>query len=292
MSYSNDIGGFEVLASLGYGARSSIHKVRDRKTGQIYALKRVQRETAVDQRFIDQAVLEHEIAQQFDHPALRKSYKLIRKRSLWRTREVIVLMEYVEGLTAEQQRRRSVLEICRICQQVAAGLHAMHQGGYVHADIKPNNVIIGYDSRVKLIDFGQSCKIGTIKQRIQGTPDYIAPEQVMRERIVPQTDVFNLGATMYWLLTDQHVPTMIPKSRGSAGTMMRSDKVERCIPPHELNKAIPPALSMLIMSCVEKDVADRPKNMKLLFERIEIAVRQIKQGGEDAEPKASRARVS
>ena len=65
--------------------------------------------------------------------------------------------------------------------------------------------------RSKIIDLGQSCPIGTTKSRIQGTPDYIAPEQVKRRTLGPRTDVFNLGATMYWALTGKNVPTLIPK---------------------------------------------------------------------------------
>ena len=65
---------------------------------------------------------------------------------------------------------------------------------------------------LKIIDLGQSCKLGAIKSRIQGTPDYIAPEQVLRKHISHRTDIFNLGATMYWALTGKNVPTLIPKN--------------------------------------------------------------------------------
>ena len=82
----------------------------------------------------------------------------------------------------------------------------MHQMGYVHCDIKPNNILRNDKGEVKVIDFGQSCKIGTVKERIQGTPDYIAPEQVARRPITVQTDVFNLGATLYWALTGKAHP--------------------------------------------------------------------------------------
>src|SRR5690606_35077399 len=109
-----------------------------------------------------------------------------------------VLMEMVDGLTLEHYVPDNLIELCRIFQQTALGLHAMHEAGYVHADIKPNNILFMDDQRVKIIDFGQSCKADTVKDRIQGTPDYIAPEQVLRRAITPQTDVFNLGATMYW----------------------------------------------------------------------------------------------
>ena len=71
----------------------------------------------------------------------------------------------------------------------------------------------------KVIDLGQSCPIGTVKPRIQGTPDYIAPEQVHRRPITPLTDVYNFGATMYWVLTRQHVPTALAKGDSLMGSL-------------------------------------------------------------------------
>src|SRR5690606_37158581 len=144
---------------------------------------------------------EHHIARQIDHPSIRKSLRLIKQRDFIRTSEVLVLMELVLGKTLEQDQPKTMLGMCRVIRDVALGLAAMHEHRLVHADIKPNNIMATSDGRIKIIDFGQSCPIGTVKPRIQGTPDYIAPEQVKRGPITPQTDVFNLGATMYWLLT-------------------------------------------------------------------------------------------
>src|SRR5438309_1276541 len=79
---------------------------------------------------------------------------------------------------------------------------------YVVSDLKTNNILVGPDGKVKVIDFGQACKTGTCKERIQGTPDYIAPEQVKREAVTFRTDVFNFGATMYWTVTGQKIPTL------------------------------------------------------------------------------------
>ena len=154
----------------------------------------------------------------------------------------------------------------------------MHKAGYVHADIKPNNIMITGDNHVKIIDFGQSCPIGTVKERIQGTPDYIAPEQVQRRSIIPQTDVFNLGATMYWLLTQKHVPTLIPK--GNAGISLRTE--DACKPPIELNPDVPPALSSLVMDCIHTDAPQRPDNMALVSDRLDIAAKQFKRRAQNA----------
>ena len=175
MADFNEILGYEVLGTLGYGARSTIYSVRDKKN-RLYALKRVIKSSASDQRYLDQAILEYKVSSQFEHPVLRSCFKLLRQREFIRTSEVLVLMEMVDGLTLEQHQPNSLAHLVEICRQVAMGLGAMHIKGFVHADIKPNNIMVSDSSQIKIIDFGQSCRSGTVKARIQGTPDYIAPE--------------------------------------------------------------------------------------------------------------------
>lgn len=265
------IAGYEVVGTLGQGARSTIYHVRSTKDGQQYALKRVIRNGPNDQRFLDQAIAEHKMAGRFDHPALRKSLRLIKQRDFIRTSEVLVLMELVTGKTLEQEQPKTMLGMCRIIRDVALGLSAMHEQRCVHADIKPNNIMVTADGRIKLIDFGQSCETGTVKPRIQGTPDYIAPEQVKRGPITPQTDIFNLGATMYWLLTGKFVPTMIPKK--TAGIVLRA---ETSFPtPIDANDKVPPALSRLVMECVATQASERPRTMPAVIDRLNLAIAQL-----------------
>ena len=263
---------YEVLATLGYGARSTIFAVKDRN-GQVYALKRVVRESDEDQRFLDQAQLEHQIASSLDHRALRRSYKLMRQRRFMRTTEVLVLMEFVDGQSLELHKPASYLELCHLCSQIAEGLIAMHAAGYIHSDIKPKNILVTDDRAVKIIDFGQSCRTGTVKQRIQGTPDYIAPEQVRRRKLTPRTDVFNLGASIYWLTTGKFVPTMIPRN-GRRRVQQKADPPPPA--PAELNQDVPPALSALVMDCIRPAPTDRPKSMSMVHDRLELAARQLR----------------
>ena len=277
MAEFSEIAGYEVLATLGVGARSTIYAVKNSK-GELYALKRVVKSSPSDQRFMDQAIMEHEVAQKFDHPSLRKSIKLIKQRNFIRTSEVLVLMEMVDGITLEKYQPANLADMCQMCMEVANGLGVMHKAGYVHADIKPNNIMITGAQIVKIIDYGQSCEIGTVKERIQGTPDYIAPEQVQRRSITPRTDVFNLGATMYWLLTQKHVPTLIPK--GGAGISLRTE--DACKPPIELNPDVPPALSSLVMDCIHTEAPQRPEHMGLVADRLEISAKQYERREQDA----------
>jgi serine/threonine protein kinase len=152
----------------------------------------------------------------------------------------------------------------------------MHQQGFVHCDIKPNNILINKSGTIKIIDLGQSCAIGTIKTRIQGTPDYIAPEQVRRKTLGPKTDIFNLGATMYWALTGKNAPTLIPKK-----TLLASKNgvgfngSTKCPAPHELRRQLPIGISKLVMDCIKGDPAERPASMGEVMSRLDLLIHSI-----------------
>lgn len=265
---------YKVVDYLGQGARSNILLVSDEQNGQRYALKRVFKRTSNDQRFIEQTEAEYEVSRQFSHPILRKSYTLKRIRRWLRLVEVQLLMEYFPGRNLEDFVTGTTLpQLVSIFNRVADGLLSLHQLGYVHADIKPNNILVNPENQeIRIIDFGQSCRIGTIKKRIQGTPDYIAPEQVRRLPLDQRTDVFNLGATMYWMLTGKPWPTMIPGKQMRPGQMLMH-KGESWLrkPPAELNPKVSPALSRLVVDCCQDNPIDRPKDMREVISRLQIS---------------------
>jgi serine/threonine protein kinase len=144
----------------------------------------------------------------------------------------------------------------------------MHVMGYAHCDIKPNNILRDDQGRVKVIDFGQSAKIGTIKERIQGTPDFIAPEQVARRPISLQTDVFNLGATLYWALTGKHIPTLYTVNKKCENSFLLDTRIDS---PQDLNPRVPNALSNLVMECIATKPQKRPADMDQVITRLELA---------------------
>ena len=261
--------GYRQVARLGLGARSVIYLVSKEDTGEFFALKQVDREGPEDDRFIEQALNEFTVSSQVRHPALRRCLEMRRVRKWWQLRTLLILMEHVKGKTLEEERPRDVSQVLEIFQKVADGLDSLHQQGWVHADIKPNNIILTQDGNLKLIDFGQSCKIGHIKSRIQGTPDYIAPEQAHRRPIDRRTDVFNLGATIYWVLTGRAYPTVLP----GKGTMDIA-RPKDAKPPHEYNSAVPVAMSNLIMDCCKTRPQDRPDDMRQVAARLEV-IRRI-----------------
>ena len=260
------LAGFSVLAEIGRGAASEIYLVQDSKTKHVYALKHVRRSEPKDQRFLDQALAEAEIAAKVRHPHVRDIKRVIKSRQrILQVTEVFLLMEYVDGISVEQHPPKSLSEALSIFVQTAEGLGHMHSCGYVHADMKPNNIVVTESGGVKIIDLGQACATGTVKERIQGTPDYIAPEQVHRRSITPATDIYNLGATMYWCLVRKHIPTAMPKDDRLMSSL-DDQFIERPQPARELNGEVPAELDELIMRCVEVDPLNRPGSMDGVLE--------------------------
>lgn len=263
------LAGYTVLAEIGRGAASLIYLVQDPKSKQIWALKHVVKAGPKDQRFLDQAESEARVSEKLDHPVIRKVIKCIKSRAIINVKELFLVMEYVDGISIERRPPKSVQAATDIFRQVARGLAHMHERGFVHADMKPNNVVLCEDGSVKVIDLGQSCPVGTVKERIQGTPDYIAPEQVHLRPITEKTDIYNLGATMYWALTRQHIPTAIPKGDSLLGALDDA-LIERPKPIRDLAPATPEMLADLIMQSVEVNADNRPGSMVQVADRLDL----------------------
>ena len=261
--------GYQLLQFLGSGARSTIWEVRDRKSGERLALKRVLKRRTEDTRFLEQAANEYEAAIRLDHPKVRQIYRMLRVKRWFRLAEIRLFMELCEGHTVQDRRPREIAEVLGIFRQTAEALAHINDRGYVHADIKPNNIIVADDGTVKIIDLGQSCPIGTVKERIQGTPDFIAPEQVQRLPLDPRTDVFNFGAALYWTLTGRPIPTILPKK---TSITLKDELI--ITPPEQINPQVSEPLSQLVLQCVAPEPLLRPKTMQAILSRIAVLLRK------------------
>ena len=259
--------GYDVVEFLGEGAGSRIYVVSDRATHQLFALKHVVRKDEKDIRFVEQLEAEFEASKQFRHPGLRKTLDLKINRSILRKiTDAALIMELVDGTPLDVRPPERMAEMVSVFIGTAKALAAIHQLGYVHCDLKPNNILIGATGEVKVIDYGQTCKAGTIKERIQGTPDYIAPEQVRCEPVSVRTDIFNFGATMYWGLTGQKIPTLFTIKRSENSFLVDSE----IRTPRELNPRVPEPLSNMVMACVRTVAAKRPGDIGEIARRLEV----------------------
>lgn len=271
---------YDVLDRLGEGARSTIYLVQDGETGRKYALKHVKRTDQKDIRFIEQMESEFEISRQFNHPNLRRTYDLkINKTLLLKVNEAFLVMELVDGRPLDVFLPTDLLEILETFTQAAQGLKYMHGLGFVHCDIKPNNILRNDAGLVKVIDYGQSCKTGTVKERIQGTPDYIAPEQVARRPVTTQTDVFNLGATLYWAVSGKTIPTLYTTSKKGDNSLLSDDLITQ---PNQLNPTLPGPVNMLVMDMIATNPRRRPVDMDEVIRRLELGKHLIEK---EREPK-------
>lgn len=262
--------GLRVMSELGKGAASVIYLVQDPKSKNIWALKHVAKETEKDERFLEQTESEYQIASKLDHPNIRKVERLIKKKSgLLSVSELFLMMELVDGISVDRSPPKTFEQAAEIFEATARALAYMHAKGFVHADMKPNNIIVDAHGNPKVIDLGQSCAVGTVKKRIQGTPDYIAPEQVHRRPIIDKTDIYNLGASMYWALTRKHVPTALGKEDSLLGTVDDS-LLAKPTRPIQLNARIPELFDQLIMDCVEIEQAKRPNSMNEVADRLAV----------------------
>ena len=267
-----ELDGFTIIKKLGTGARSTIYLARDEETGGTIALKRSVYEKPEDARIFEQMINEYRVSQAVQHPYLRKCNKLIRVRKMLKVKELLLSMEMFEGETLEKSKSLGLGDVLLVFRMVATGLNAMHQQGYIHCDIKPNNILINESGALRIIDLGQGCRIGTIKPRIQGTPDYIAPEQVKRKHLDQRTDVFNLGATMYWAMTGKNVPTLIPQSNDLSAMLQ---KPRNFLAPHQIHNRIPLGVSRLVTDCVKEEPEKRPISMAEVISRLDLLIHSV-----------------
>ena len=266
-SNGNRLFGYDVVERLGEGAGSVIYAVSERSTGQLYALKHVVRNGDKDLRYVRQLQNEFAVSRLFRHPGLRRYIQVkIRRSLLMRIKEAALVMEMVDGVPLDKQCPRDIPTLLRIFQEVAKALSGLHYLRYVHCDLKPNNILVSADGRVKLIDFGQACKLATVKQRIQGTADFIAPEQVKLQPVMIQTDVYGFGASLYWALTGQKVPTLY-----TVGKSQRDVVKEMKFPsPRDLREDVPRPLSDFVMQCLKMLPLHRPENMEQVITVLRV----------------------
>lgn len=257
----NNILGFQVKQQLGSGARTTIHHVTDR-AGRSFALKHLELRSASDRRFLIQMRHEHSIAKRLNFPGIRRTHRLKLRRRPLRVVEAGLVMDLVEGISLDQADSTSLARTVESFRQIAEALASLHRLGWVHADVKPTNIVVSPEGAV-LIDLGQAARIRTTKTRVQGTPGFMAPEQAYRDPITPRTDLYGFGATLYWSLTGKTVPTVIStRSPGRrVGNPANLDHPARPAPIRSYRSDVPEDLSDLIDRCVAPNPASRPGGM-------------------------------
>lgn len=282
--------GFEVQRLIGQGAGSLIYRARDLKSGKVVAIKHVSEQALAGRparqnfagarngswssecrSYYDQLRTEYRVCRRLARTPLAghlpEVYRLRARRGPWlNLLGYDLLLEYVPGMTLKEDREFPLAVLLRFYYQSARILYALHGMGLLHADLKPQHLIVTPAGRLKLLDFGQ-CRCPRDGQaRRQGTPDYMAPEQLSGRQVDERTDVYGLGATFYWVLTGRsNRPALsVPGSMDFAISF--SDRAQSLREDHP---EIPPALERLVLDSCQPRAADRPGSMREVLERLE-----------------------
>jgi len=261
---------YRIVEKLGVGANSEIYCVQHIDTGELKAAKYVKLRSEDEKKFIDQLRLEQAAAHSLEHPVLRKVYDLRYIRKRLRLRAAVLMMEFIDGMAMSNSTfRPSLNALLRYFRDAAEGLKEMHHKGYVHADLKPGNLLVTKDDKLRLIDFGQSSAMLQAKDRIQGTIDYMAPEQARRSVLDQRTDVFGLGATLYRVLTGQAISTEMNRTAGLHAPTRIGKRLSEMNKP--ISTDIPTCVMRMIEDCCRDEPVDRLADMRAVIARIELA---------------------
>lgn len=256
---------YEIIAQIGVGARSAIYKVRSKKTRQIFAAKVVRANGPEDRKYLRHLDNEFEILKRLQgtgspHPNIVVAYSLHRG-GLLRSDYKYMIMEFVPGRNLVQEADYSAAQIMRIFIQVGEAIEYVHQCGFVHGDLKPENIVVDEAFHAKVVDFGFCCPMHTRLSSIRGTREYIAPEQVTGGLMTEKTDVYNFGATLYRVLTGRTVPQLLPGDANDREIFLVAGGA-RAEAVSDIRSDVPKGVSDIILACCEHRPEDRPRSMR------------------------------
>ncbi|MSR30748.1 MAG: serine/threonine protein kinase [Gemmataceae bacterium] len=254
------IGKFTIFGPLGAGAHSTILHIQREEDATSYALKIVSINSPEELKFKDQAEHEFRVAQMLDHPNLVKIYALEPVKDwLFRLKKLHMLIQFVNGKTLDEAPRLSIPRVVQVFSQVAAGVAHLHEKDVFHSDLKPNNIMLGQDGIVRVVDYGLARLRDEPKVRLQGTPEYMAPEQAKHYMVNERTDIYSFGAAMYRMITSRLPPASLNEEEKPVDlkTWLKNFKpVETVIP------TAPKALADLVNRCLSFQATSRPESME------------------------------
>jgi hypothetical protein len=262
---------YEVLGTLGCGATSRVDKARDTVLGRIVALKTLVHAfgAPTEQK---QFLREAQIVSQLSHPAIVNLYDV----GVEDGNVAYLVMEYVPGKTLQQVLAESTgpMPIARACawiSDLAGALHRAHRSGVIHGDIKPANILVTEDGKVKLSDFGIARFATQVSGsgKMLGTPAYLSPEQILGEPQNTRSDLFSLGIVLYQMLTG-----VAPFDGSSVSAVCAQILQAEPVPPSQRNPAVTPELDRIILRCLAKSSADRYPSAEAFATSLDAAVRQ------------------
>lgn len=252
---------YEIIEQIGTGGMSYVYKAKDHKLNRYVAVKVLKSEFSENKGFVSKFRVEAQAAAGLAHPNIVNVYDVGEDNGLH-----YIVMELVEGITLkeyiEKKARLSVKEAISIAIQVSMGIEAAHNNHIIHRDIKPQNIIISREGKVKVTDFGiaRAATSNTITSNVMGSVHYTSPEQARGGYSDEKSDIYSLGITMFEMLTGR-VPF-----NGETTVSIAIKHIQDEMPsPRDFVPEIPASVEQIIFKCTQKSPDRRYDNMSQLI---------------------------
>ena len=248
---------YEIIGRIGSGGMADVYKAKDHKLNRFVAMKVLKQEFREDKAFISKFRVEAQSAAGLAHPNIVNVYDVGEDHGI-----SYIVMELVEGITLKEyidkKGRLAVREATSIAIQVCMGLEAAHRNGIVHRDVKPQNIIISTDGKVKVTDFGiaRAASSNTINSSVMGSVHYSSPEQARGGYSDYKSDIYSLGITLYEMLTGT-----VPFDGDSTVAIAIKHLQEELPSPRKYVPDLPKSTVQIIYKCTQKSPDRRYSDM-------------------------------
>ena len=243
---------YEILSKVGAGGMSDVYKAKDHILSRFVAIKVLKQEYSQDRTFVSKFRTEAQSAAGLEHPNIVNIYDVGSEDGMH-----FIVMEYVEGITLktyiEKKGQLSFKESVSIAIQVARGIEAAHNKEIIHRDIKPQNIIISTEGKVKVTDFGiaRAASSNTISSDVMGSVHYASPEQARNGFVDGRSDIYSLGIVMYEMITGR-----VPFDGDTTVAVAIQHLQEEMTSPRVYAPNVPVSFEKIILKCTQKN-ADR-----------------------------------
>ena len=255
---------YEIVGKIGTGGMADVYKAMDHKLNRFVAVKVLKPEFREDTTFIKKFRSEAQAAAGLTHPNIVNVFDVGDDGGVY-----YIVMELIEGITLKEyiskKGKLSIKEATSIAIQVSMGLEAAHSHGIVHRDVKPQNIIISTDGKVKVTDFGiaRAASSNTISSNVMGSVHYSSPEQVRGGYSDEKSDIYSLGITLYEMVTGR-----VPFDGDNPVNIALMHINGEMVPPSKLVDGVPPALEHIILKCTDKYPVNRFASAEELIEAL------------------------
>lgn len=242
-------GRYEILEKIGSGGMSVVYKAKCHTLNRLVAIKVLKEEFASDENFVSKFKMEAQAAARLSHPNIVNVYDVVDEENLH-----YIVMELIEGITLKSYIEKKELldskEAIGIAIQVAQGIAAAHEQHIIHRDIKPQNMIISKDGKVKVADFGIARAVSsqTVNSSAAvGSVHYISPEQARGGYCDERSDIYSFGITLYEMVTGR-----VPFEGDNTVAVALAHLEDPVVPPGDYNPQVYPGLEDIILKCTKK----------------------------------------